>query len=245
MRPRDGKTEGGVKRDLQKDTGDAGDIDAFLARVAATPAPRTDGTHRGRLLFGMDATASRQRSWDQALHIQSEMFETTRGLGGLDVQLVFYRGFGECKASKWFSDATALRKAMLKVQCLGGRTQIGRVLSRALKETRDKPVQAVVFVGDSMEEDADALCHQAGQLGLLKVPLFLFQEGHDPDATSVFRQMARLSGGAWCPFDASSADRLKELLAAVAVYAAGGRKALADHGRSRGGEIAGLLEQIR
>ena len=173
------------------------------------------------------------------------MFETTRALGGLDIQLLFYRGFGECKASGWFSESAALRNAMLKVQCLGGRTQIGRVLARALKETRENPVQALVFVGDSMEEDADALCHQAGKLGLLKVPLFLFQEGRDPDATTVFRQMARLSGGAWCPFDASSADRLKDLLAAVAVYAAGGRKALAAHGSSSGADVAGLLEQIR
>lgn len=234
-----------MKRDLQQGNGGAGEIDAFLAKVAATPSPQADGVRRGRLMFAMDATASRQRSWDQALHIQSEMFETTRSLGGLDVQLLFYRGFGECKASRWFSDSQALRNAMLKVQCLGGRTQIGRVLARAMKEHRDRPVQALVFVGDSMEEDADMLCHQAGQLGLLKVPLFLFQEGRDPDATTVFQQMARLSGGAWCPFDASSAERLKELLAAVAVYAAGGRRALADHGRGRGAEIAGLLEQIR
>ncbi|MDF1720266.1 MAG: hypothetical protein P1U65_06315 [Minwuia sp.] len=240
-----------MKRDLQNGTGQTpaggagGEVDAFLAKVAATPPPGHGTARRGRLMFAMDATASRQRSWDQALHIQAEMFETTRSLGGLDIQLLFYRGFGECKASTWFSDAVALRNAMLKVQCLGGRTQIGRILSRALRETRDKPVQAVVFVGDSMEEDADALCHQAGQLGLLKVPLFLFQEGHDADATNVFRQMARLSGGAWCPFDASSADRLKELLAAVAVYAAGGRRALADHGRNSRADIAGLLEQIK
>lgn len=240
-----------MKRDLQNGNGQSpaggagGEIDAFLARVAATPSAGPGTAQRGRLMFAMDATASRQHSWDQALHIQAEMFQTTRALGGLDIQLLFYRGFGECKASGWFSDSVALRAAMLKVQCMGGRTQIGRVLARALKETRQKPVQALVFVGDSMEEDADALCHQAGQLGMLKVPLFLFQEGRDPDATNVFRQMARLSGGAWCPFDASSAGRLKDLLAAVAVYAAGGRKALADHGSNSRADIAGLLEQIR
>lgn len=240
-----------MKRDLQNGDGQTpangagGEIDAFLAKVAAAPSTGSGTTQRGRLMFAMDATASRQHSWDQALHIQAEMFQTTRTLGGLDIQLLFYRGFGECKASGWFSESAALRTAMLKVQCLGGRTQIGRILARALKETRQKPVQALVFVGDSMEEDADALCHQAGQLGMLKVPLFLFQEGRDPDATNVFRQMARLSGGAWCPFDASSADRLKDLLAAVAVYAAGGRKALADHGSNSRADIAGLLEQIR
>ena len=43
----------------------------------------------GRLLFAMDATASREPSWDQACHLQAEMFGATDGLGGLEVQLVF------------------------------------------------------------------------------------------------------------------------------------------------------------
>jgi len=230
-----------VSRDLDRPSGNA-EIDAFLKRVAATPS--TGGGARGRLIFAMDATASRQSQWDQALHTQAEMFQAAEELGGLDVQLIFFRGFGECRASKWHADPAELRRVMLQVSVMGGRTQIGKVLNRAMKETRDKPVQAVVYVGDSMEEDADHLCHRAGELGLLKTPLFMFHEGGEPTAASCFRQMAKLSGGAYCPFNASSAGRLKELLRAVAVYAAGGRKALAD--RSSGNrEIAGLLEQLK
>ena len=45
-------------------------------------------------------------------------------------------------------------------------------------------------------------------------------------AMNTFRQIAELSGGAYAPFNSSSAEELKNLLAAVAVYAAGGRKAL-------------------
>ena len=230
-----------MSRDLDKPSGNA-EIDAFLKKVEATPSTGTGA--RGRLIFAMDATASRQSQWDQALHTQAEMFQAAEELGGLDVQLIFFRGFGECRASKWHADPAELRRVMLQVNVLGGRTQIGKVLARAMKETRDKPVQAVVYVGDCMEEDADQLCHRAGELGLLKTPLFMFHEGGEPIAANTFRQMAKLSGGAYCPFNASSAGRLKELLRAVAVYAAGGRKALAD--RSSGNrEIAGLLEQLK
>ncbi|PJK28966.1 hypothetical protein [Minwuia thermotolerans] len=230
-----------MARDLDRPSG-RGDIDAFLDKVKSTPAKSTG--RRGRLIFAMDATASRQHQWDRALHIQAEMFQAAEELGGLDIQLIFYRGFGECRASKWYSEPAELRRAMLTVRCLGGRTQIGKVLSRAMKETKDKPVQAVVFVGDCMEEDADHLCDQAGHLGLVNTPLFMFHEGGEPLAAGTFRQMAKLSGGAYCRFDANSAEALKELLRAVAVYAAGGRRALAD--RSSGSrQVAGLLEQLK
>jgi hypothetical protein len=230
-----------MPRDLEKPSGNA-DIDAFLKKVEATPS--TGGGARGRLIFAMDATASRQSTWDQALHTQAEMFQAAEELGGLDVQLIYFRGFGECRASKWYAEPAELRRVMLKVTVLGGRTQIGKVLSRAMKETRDTPVQAVVFVGDSVEESVDDLCHRAGQLGLLKTPMFMFHEGRDMAAASAFKQIANLSGGAFCRFDSSSAGALKDLLRAVAVYAAGGRKALSD--RSSGNrEIAGLLEQLK
>ena len=68
--------------------------------MALTPAPTPAG-ERGRLIFAMDATASREPTWDHACHIQGEMFRETQALGGLEIQLIYYRGFGECKASPW------------------------------------------------------------------------------------------------------------------------------------------------
>lgn len=215
------------------------EVDAFLRKVAATPSPSRGG-RRGRLVFGMDATASRQPTWDRACQIQAEMFEATAALGGLDVQLVFYRGFRECKASPWVSNARDLLARMTAVTCLGGRTQIGRVLGHAVKEMRRERVNALVFVGDCMEEDIDRLCHHAGELGLLGVPCFMFHEGGDPVARRAFEQIARLSGGAYCPFDANSAQQLRDLLGAVAAFAAGGRPALEAYGRGKG-DLAGLL----
>jgi hypothetical protein len=222
----------------------ATDIEAFLKKVAALPNARAAG-ERGRLIFGMDATASREPSWDRACHIQGQMFVETSALGGLDIQLVFYRGFGECKASPWISSSDELLRRMVSVRCMGGHTQIGRVLQHAQKESSARRVDALVFVGDAMEESLDDLCHEAGKLGLAGVRCFMFHEGQDPAAERAFREIARLSGGAYCRFDADSAQQLRELLAAVAVYAAGGRKALADYGKRTGGLVLQLTHQVR
>lgn len=216
----------------------------FLAKVAATPAVRTAGK-RGRLVFGMDATASREPTWDRACHLQAEMFHATDGLGGLEVQLVFYRGYRECKSTPWVASSKDLVDRMVKVRCLGGRTQIRRILRHALKENEDRKVNALVFVGDCFEEDIDEVCEVAGELGVRGVPAFLFQEGNDPVATQAFRHIARLTGGAHCSFDLSSAQQLRDLLAAVAVFAAGGRVALEDYSRRTGNDVRQITRQLR
>ena len=221
----------------------AADVEAFLRQVKAMPAVRA-ASGRGRLIFALDATASRAPTWDRAAKLQGEMFEATAALGGLDVQLVFYRGFNECKASRWLGAASELHRVMRAVSCVGGETQIGRVLGHAAKEARAGKVNALVFVGDAMEEKADALCRSAGELGLLGVPLFIFHEGGDRTAANAFRQMARLSRGAYCPFDAGSADQLRQLLGAVAAYAAGGQVALADYGERTGGAARLLASRV-
>ncbi len=215
----------------------------FLAKVAATPTARSAG-RRGRLIFAMDATASREPSWDRACHLQAEMFTATDGLGGLEVQLVFFRGFRECKASPWVESSGELVRRMTAVRCRGGQTQIEKVLRHALKETGRKKVNALVYVGDCMEEEVDRLCHQAGLLGVQGVPAFMFQEGMEPIARRAFQQIARLTGGAYCSFDAASARQLRELLSAVAVFAAGGRIALADYGRQAGGAVLQITKQM-
>nr|WP_205042142.1 VWA domain-containing protein [Rhodoligotrophos defluvii] len=217
------------------------EVSAFLAKAQAVPL-RTDGG-RGRLVFAMDATMSRQPTWDRALAIQGQMFEETARIGGLDVQLVYFRGFNECMASRWVSDPQALAKLMAGIACRGGYTQIRKVLQHIKTETERAKVHAAVYVGDCMEEDVDLLCARAGEIGLLGVPMFMFQEGHEPRAEAAFREIARLTKGAYCRFDLNAAGQLRALLSAVAVYAAGGRQALADYGR--GNRTATLLlEQL-
>jgi hypothetical protein len=219
------------------------DVDAFIGAMARLPAAAPSG--RGRLLFAIDATASRQPTWDRACRLQAEMFLVARDLGGLEVQLAYYRGFAEFEATRWLAEPEALVRAMAAVRCLGGETQIARVLAHARVELTRGRVDAVVFVGDCMEEDADHLCRAAGELGLLGVPLFIFHEGGEAVAAATFRQMAKASGGAYCPFDAASADQLRDLLRAVAVFAAGGRAALESHARGAAGAARAMLAQLR
>lgn len=215
------------------------EIEQFVARLKTLiPAAQTG---RGRLVFAMDATMSREPTWDLALSLQADMFKAVKDVGGLDVQLVFFRGMAECRASKWVSDPDALARLMTTVRCAGGHTQIGRVLTHVRSESELQRVSAVVYVGDAMEEVIDDICAKAGEVGLTGVPVFLFQEGDDPAAARAFREIARLTKGATCRFDAGSAKQLRELLSAVAVYAAGGRRALEQLSLSRDGSSARLL----
>src|SRR5580704_7951295 len=95
-------------------TGETGEIAEFLDRLKEQhfTQPSVATGSRGRLIFALDATASREPTWDQACRIQGEMFEATAGIGRLDLQLVFYCGFDECKSSRWLSSAADLHRIM-------------------------------------------------------------------------------------------------------------------------------------
>ena len=222
----------------------ADQVSDFLAKVAATPKVQSAGG-RGRLLFAMDATASREPTWDQACQLQGEMFDAADQTGGIAVQLAYYRGFREFHVSPWVRNSQALVGEMTNVVCRGGHTQIGKILRHTLTEARADPVAALVFVGDSVEENPDQLCELAGELGLLGVRAFMFLEGADPAATATFKEIARLTGGASVPFDTSSADQLRALLGAVAAYAAGGRAALEQYGRGKPDVVMRLTHQLK
>jgi hypothetical protein len=200
-------------------------VDAFL-REAQNLAPVASGANQGRLIFALDATMSRQPTWDLACRVQASMFDTAARIGGLAVQLVYFRGFGECRASRWVSDARALTSMMTGIDCRGGLTQIERVLRHVRKSAGERRISAFIYVGDAMEEDVDRLCGLAGELGLSGVKGFMFHEGGDPEAGRAFREIARLTGGAYEQFDAAAPGALEGLLRAAAAYAAGGEGAL-------------------
>jgi hypothetical protein len=220
------------------------EIAAFVEQVRAL-GPAAASGKRGRLIFALDATMSRQPTWDSACALQADMFREAASTGGLDIQLVYFRGLGECAASSWVAQSDKLAQLMTRIDCRGGQTQIGKVLSHAIAETEKQRVQALVFVGDAMEEAIDVLCAQAGDLGLRGVPVFMFQEGGDAVAESAFREIARLTRGANCGFDTGAAHELGELLRAVAAYAAGGLKALKDMSARKDRGAQKLLAQLK
>ena len=215
------------------------EVDAFL-KEAGKIAPPSQA--RGRLIFALDATMSRQPTWDIACDLQGEMFDAAGSVGGLSVQLVYFRGVGESRASPFVANARALRDLMVKIDCRGGNTQIRKVLAHVRREAEKRPVAALAYIGDAMEENPDQLCQVAGEIGLLGVRAFMFHEGRDQTAERTFREIARLTGGAYLPFNSASAAELRSLLAAVATYAAGGLKALE---KSQGAGAQRLLPQLR
>ncbi len=217
------------------------EIAAFLSEARRVPVP---GVSRGRLIFALDATMSRQPTWDMALSLQGRMFDAAAEVGGLDVQLVYFRGQGECRSSRFVSQGEGLADLMRGISVRGGITQWRRTLAHARDEARAAKVGALVCVGDAMEEDDEELLGLAGELTLVGVKAFMFQEGDDVRARKAFQEIARLTGGAYGAFDAGAAARLATLLRAAAAYAAGGRAALEALAAREAGARP-LLEQMR
>jgi hypothetical protein len=199
------------------------EIAAFLKSAKAAQRP---GGGDGRIVLALDATMSRQPTWDLAVSIQAEMFESVAGIGNLLMQLVYFRGLGECRASRWAADGSSLAGMMSRIDCRGGHTQILKVLKHTAKEQAKNRINALVYIGDAMEENVDDLVQAAGELGLRGIPVFVFQEGHDLAAEAAFREIARVTKGGWFRFDRTSASILSKLLSSIAIYAAGGLKAL-------------------
>ncbi len=230
-----------AKDNLPAQRSSARDIDAFLKQASRVPSV---SQANGRLIFAIDATMSRQATWDRAANIQSDMFAVAQSAGGLAVQLVYFRGFGEFQASAWTTSAGVLARQMQGVCCLSGGTQLCRVLSHAQSEARRAKVGVVVYVGDCFEESADVAANEAAKLSLLGVRVFMFHEGNDATARAAFQEIARLTNGVYARFDPGAAKQLRELLTAAAVYAAGGARALKNYGETAGGEVLRLSRQL-
>ena len=213
-------------------------VDKFLDQVKQLPQRNQTAN---RLIFGLDATASREPMWDLATQLHAELFNTATAVN-LEVQLAYYRGYNEFKVSDWTQNAVQLREKMMRVRCLGGITQINRFLNHVRTQAQSERLKAAVFIGDACEESPVEILSVAGQLGLLQIPIFVFQEGHNFMATDVFVGIAKRSGGAHIPFTAGSAKELQMLLKAVAEYASGGIDAIA---KLRSPLSSRLLEQLK
>lgn len=218
------------------------DVSAFLAKAACVPAL---SQVKGRLIFAVDATMSRQPTWDRAIEIQADMFKVAETIGKLAVQLVYFRGRGEFRASGWTTTPRALADQMRGVSCRSGFTQLQRVLSHVADEARRTRIGALVYIGDCFEEDPELTAKAAGALALLGVPAFMFHEGDEPNAAATFREIAMLTKGVYARFDHGAAARLREFLTAAAVYATGGSVALHEYGEKVGGDLLMLARSMR
>jgi hypothetical protein len=228
------------------------------SKLSPRVAALLEKTHRsrGRLVFAIDATASREPTWDMAAQLQAQMFEEAAKVGGLEVQLVWYRGPDECSHTAWTTDTSELAGEMSRIRCAAGSTKIARVLGHIRAEHQREKIAAAVFIGDAVEEMRGALYDAAAGLG---VPIFCFQEGDglagyvdhrgelvfdDPPqkVEHIFREIARLTGGAYGKFNAGAARQLGELLRAVAAFAVGGIAALANQHTDSARKLLGQMK---
>ena len=122
-------------------------MNAALAKVGLSKSVSVK--RQGRLIVGLDLTASREKGLEQARIATAQMFEAIRTIGAVTVKLIYYRGSSECMASKWHADAGELIGYMSKLGCEFGETQIARVLRLALSET--EPISGVVLILDACE----------------------------------------------------------------------------------------------
>jgi len=211
-------------------------VEAFLEK-ARTP--------RGRIAFVIDATGSREPTWDNATQLQAEMFAESAKLGGLEMQVICFRGLNRVEASNWTGDARELQAWMGRIRCEPGYTKYARALAHVRQEHQRAPINAVIIIGDMLEELPQALYDAVAGLG---VPCFCFQEANDfvqPEVLALreaFKEMAGLTKGVCLAFDAGSVAQLRELLRAVAAFATGGLTALGDL-RSEGARR--LLTQMK
>lgn len=216
-------------------------VQAFLSKSQQLATPSDSA---GRLLFAMDATASRENTWDMACQIQADMFMSTQLIGSLEISLCYFHGYNEFKHFSWTRQAKILRDQMLQVRCLAGQTQIKRTLEHAVSTCSKQKIKAVVFIGDCCEESVDEIAIAAGKLGVLGVPVFIFHEGHDPQAKQAFQHIAQLTNGAYCAFDQNSVAQLKDLLCAVAAYAVGGLQALQKQNKQGNAVAQTIIKQL-
>lgn len=213
-----------MSNELEKRTAvsDAGrKMEAAIAKLAVVQQKPPELRRRGYLLFGLDLTGSREASLSSARLATATMFDTIKAIGSVAVKLIYYRGNRECRTSAWHNDPAVVSRTMQGLTCESGYSQIRRVLRGALDERA--PLNAVVFIGDHCEEQADELTGLAAELGDRSIPLFIFHECADSDqraleAKPLFKRMAEISGGVYCEFKPSSADVLRELLSTVGAF---------------------------
>ncbi len=196
------------------------------ARQQRSPAPVM---REARLIVGLDLTGSREASLKHARVATAAMFDAIKSFGSVVVQLAYYRGITECKASRWHRDPAILSDAMRKLACEAGNTQIARLMQMALKEK--EKLSGLVFVGDHCEDDQDQLIAPAKEFGRRNMPLWIFHECSDENdralfAKPIFKNMAAVSGGIYVEFKPDSGAVLREVLASIAAFSTAGAEGL-------------------
>jgi hypothetical protein len=207
------------------------------AEPPAESAPPT----RPRLVFAVDATASREPAWAAARQVTDALVKALPG--ELDVALAVHGGTRVHTFTAFTSDAATLRDRAAGVVCQAGMTRMLPILSASLKQ---QSVRVVIYIGDVFEESLPHGRNLADSMGARGTKLIVLHDTAEPSGrrdAEVFWDLAKRTGGCVLPFDANASGRLRDLLSAVAVYAVGGEKLLRERRHGLPGAVA-LLEHL-
>jgi hypothetical protein len=216
-----------------------------VARLSpGNPAAPTlaDVPHRPRLVFGFDATASREPAWTMARTVTDAL---VRALPGeLDVALAVHGGGLLHTFTAFTADANTLRDRAAGIRCIAGQTRLLAILARSLREPG---LRVVAYIGDVFEESLSRGRKLADEMGARGIKLIVLHDTSDRAArrdAEVFLDLARRTGGCVLPFDLGAPDRLRDILTAAAVYAVGGEALLREKHQELPGAVL-LLEHLR
>jgi hypothetical protein len=205
------------------------------------PPAETGKPARPRLVFAVDATASREPAWAAARQVTDALVKALPG--ALDVALAVHGGSRVHTFTAFTSDANTLRDQAAGVACRAGLTRLLPILAASLKQPA---VRVVIYIGDVFEESVPQARRLADAMGQQGIRLIVMHDTADAAArqdAEVFWDLAKRTGGCVLPFNASASGRLRDLLSAVAIYAVGGEKLLRERRHDLPG-AALLLEHL-
>jgi hypothetical protein len=214
---------------------------ALPAMGHAEPPAVAGNSSRPRLVFAVDATASREPAWAAARQVTDSLVKALPG--ELDVSLAVHGGSRVHTFTEFTSNASVLRDRAAGVTCQAGLTRLLPILATSLKQPS---VRVIIYIGDVFEESLPHGRDLANQLGSRGTKLFVLHDTSDASArrdAEIFWDLAKRTGGCVLPFDANAPGRLRDLLSAVAVYAVGGEKLLRERRQALPGAVA-LLEHL-
>lgn len=178
---------------------------------------------RPRLVFGIDATASREPAWEAAKKITDSLFTTLPG--ELDVALAVHGGGVVSMFSAFSSDVQRFRDLAAGVSCRAGHTQLVPLMQR----TREHPdVKVFLYIGDCFEESEEEAYEAADALKARGIRAVMLHDASSGDmaARRVFEEIAKRTGGVCLDFYGGDRQAMKNIFEAVAVLAVGGIKLL-------------------
>ena len=156
------------------------------------------------------ANHERSPGWDYAKTLQRQIFDAAVGVG-LQMKFACFgrdddHGVRRFRiTTRWIGNPDEMAGLMDRASCdYGCYVLVRSAIEQAVKENADRPMRAVIVVGDVFHDDVaslDEAALAAIQLRRAGTRLFFVQQGDNPVTARKLQYLARVSGGAYFRFD--------------------------------------------